>query len=89
MKEQSCLPAGRLKISKFGRQLPIVIEKGEDGFYIVECPLFDGCFTQGKTIDEALRNIKEVISLILAEKDARNTLKEYKSTEFSLHTITV
>jgi len=37
-------------------QLPILIEKDEDGFYLAECPLFSGCYTQGKSIDEALRN---------------------------------
>lgn len=44
-------------------QLPIIVEKDEDGFYVVECPVFEGCYTQGRTLDEALRNIKEVISL--------------------------
>ena len=33
-------------------QLPILIEKDEDGFYVVECPIFSGCYSQGKTIDE-------------------------------------
>lgn len=47
-------------------QLPIVIEKDEDGFYVVECPVFSGCYSQGKTIDEALNNIREVIDLCLA-----------------------
>jgi len=48
-----------------GRNLPLLVEKGEDGFYVAECPLFEGCYTQGKTIDEALKNIKEAIELIL------------------------
>jgi len=46
-------------------QLPILIEKDEDGFYVVECPVFSGCYSQGKTIDEALKNIREVIDLCL------------------------
>ena len=45
------------------RQLPILVEKDEDGVYVVECPLFDGCYSQGKTIDEAIKNIREVLSL--------------------------
>ncbi len=65
------------------------MEKGEDGFYVVECPLFEGCYTQGKTIDEALRNIREVIELILEEKKSRQILKEYHPREISLHTIAV
>lgn len=44
-------------------QFPLIIELDEDGFYVVECPIFSGCYTQGKTIDEAIKNIKEVIAL--------------------------
>lgn len=48
----------------FNRHLPLLVEKGEDGFYVVECPLFEGCYSQGKTIDEALNNIREVVDLV-------------------------
>ena len=57
------------------RQIPLLVEKGEDGFYVVECPVLKGCYTQGKTIDEALRNIREVVDLILEEKENRMILK--------------
>ena len=70
-----------------GRQLPIIIERGEDGFYIVECPIFHGCFTQGKTLDEAIKNIREVIELVLEEKENREILRSYNPREVSLHTI--
>jgi len=50
-------------------QFPLVIERDEDDFYIVECPVFSGCYTQGKTMSEAIKNIKEVIDLCLEEKD--------------------
>jgi predicted RNase H-like HicB family nuclease len=49
--------------------LPIIVELDEDGYYIVSCPLFKGCHTYGKTIDEALENIKEVIQMCLEETD--------------------
>ena len=77
----------RTKSSYGNRQLPIFMEKGEDGFYVVECPLFQGCYSQGKTIDEALLNIREAIGLILEEKEAQLTLKHYHPKEISLHTI--
>ena len=70
-------------------QLPIFIEKDEDGFYAVECPLFEGCYSQGKTLDEALTNIKEAILLALDEKKNKDVLKSYRPQELSLHTITV
>ncbi len=49
------------------KQLPIIIERDEDGTYVVECHLFDGCYSQGKTIDEAMENIREAIALALEE----------------------
>ena len=70
-------------------QLPLFVEKDKDGFYVVECPVFEGCYSQGKTLDEALKNIREVISLILEEKKARDVLKSYRPKELSLHTITL
>jgi len=48
--------------------LPIIVEKDEDGFYAVECPLLKGCYTQGETLDEALKNIHEVIEMCLEEE---------------------
>ena len=42
----------------FKHFLPIVIEKDEDDYYVVECTLVKGCYSQGKTIDEAIENIK-------------------------------
>ncbi len=72
-----------------GLRLPLFIEKDEDGFYVVECPVLEGCFTQGKTIDEALGNIREVIELILEEKENRELVKNYRPAELSLHTITL
>ena len=70
-------------------QLPIFVERDEDGFYVVECPLFKGCYSQGKTLDEALKNIREVILLILEEKKNREIIKSYRPQELSLHTITL
>ena len=48
-------------------QFPLFVEKDEDGFYVVECPVFEGCYTQGNTLDEALKNIREVLTLIMDE----------------------
>jgi predicted RNase H-like HicB family nuclease len=69
------------------KKLPVIIEEGEDGFYVVECPVLQGCYTQGKSIDEALRNIREVIELLLEEDEARAVLEDYQPTEISFHTI--
>lgn len=49
------------------RTFTVEIEKDEK-FYIAQCVEHSNCFTQGKTIEEAIRNIKEVIELILNVK---------------------
>jgi predicted RNase H-like HicB family nuclease len=46
-------------------KLPVVITQDEDGYFLAEVPVLTSCFTQGKTKEEALANIKEVIGLCL------------------------
>jgi predicted RNase H-like HicB family nuclease len=77
------------KIKHHETQVPVFVEKDEDGFYVVECPIFEGCYSQGRTVDEALRNIREVIDLITEEKKNREILETYRPRELSLHTITL
>jgi predicted RNase H-like HicB family nuclease len=79
--------AASRKVKHNGVRLPVFVEKDEDGFYVVECPVFEGCYSQGKTLDEALRNIREVIQLVVEEKKNRELLVSYHPTELSLHTI--
>ena len=69
--------------------VPVIVEKDEDGVYVVECPLFEGCYAQGKTIDAALRNIREVLALVLEEKDNRDIANSYHPMELGLYSIAV
>jgi len=46
-------------------KLKIVLEKGENGFIVAHCPSLKGCWSQGKTEGEAIKNIKEAIALYL------------------------
>jgi len=48
---------------------PIIIEMDEDGYYIVSCPSFKGCHSYGNTIEEAMKNIREVIDMCIEETD--------------------
>ena len=43
----------------------VTLTQGEDGYIIAECPSLPGCVSQGKTREEALRNITEAIDGIL------------------------
>ena len=37
----------------------VLIEQDEDGIYIAKIPEIEGCYTQGKSIEEVLTRIKE------------------------------
>ena len=41
----------------------------EYGGYVVDVPQLPGCMSQGKTIDKALANVKEAITLYLEEEN--------------------
>lgn len=43
-----------------------VVEQDEDGMFVVECPSLPGCISQGRTRNEALKNIKDAIEGYLA-----------------------
>lgn len=45
--------------------LKVIIEAGEDGYFVARVPSLKGCWSQGKTREEALANIREAIELYL------------------------
>ena len=66
---------------------PIIIEQDEDGVFIVSCNTFKGCHSYGKTVNEAIENIKEVIALCLEEKDEIESINQFigfRELEFAL-----
>ena len=54
------------------REFFVVIERDEDGMYVGEVPQLRACYSQGKTIDELLANIREVVELCLEEEEQDN-----------------
>jgi len=49
-------------------KVTVIIEKDEFGYYAY-CPELKGCHTQGDTLDEVLKNIKEAVELYLETLD--------------------
>lgn len=39
----------------------VLLEQDEDGMYVAACPALPGCVSQGKTREEALRNIHDAM----------------------------
>ena len=58
--------------------LTVYIERDEDGVFIGSIPTISSCYAQGKTQEEMLKNLREVLSLCL-----RNTNKDaLENTKF-------
>lgn len=58
------------KMEKKILDFTVIIEKDEDGWYVATVPEIQGCYTQGKNIQELLERIKEAIELCLeADKE--------------------
>jgi predicted RNase H-like HicB family nuclease len=59
-----------LKKQKLAREVPmklkIIIHKAKEGGYWAEVPSIPGCATQGETIEELLKNIREAIEVCLS-----------------------
>jgi predicted RNase H-like HicB family nuclease len=66
-------------------KLKIILEKGEDGYIVAHCPALKGCWSQGKTEEEALENIKEAILLYLEPEPSEiHPSFQHKVIELSL-----
>ena len=44
-------------------QFKVLIEQDEDGVFVASAPAIPGCHTQGKTYEEAVKQITEAIEL--------------------------
>ena len=42
-----------------------LIYRGEDSWWVAECPSLPGCISQGRTREEAIQNIREAIDLYI------------------------
>ncbi len=60
-------------------KLPVVLRPGEAGYIVAEVPVLPGCISQGKTVEEALDNIKEAAELCLesAEEEGWTLSNDY------------
>jgi len=48
-------------------RFPIIVEEDRDGFF-ASCPTLQGCYSQGDTYEEALKNIREAIRGHVADR---------------------
>lgn len=55
-----------------GMKFRVLVEEDEDGVYVAECPTLPGCVSQGKTREEALKNISDAIKGYLKSLEKHN-----------------
>ena len=55
-------------MERIRREFYVIIERDEDGYYVGEVPQLRACYSQGKTLDELMANMREVIELCLEEQ---------------------
>ena len=47
----------------------VLIEPDEDGIYVANVPDIPGCYTQGRTVEQAMERIREAIQVCLEADD--------------------
>ena len=45
----------------------VIVEQDEAGYFVAECPALKACYTQGRTYEEVIANIKDVIALCVTD----------------------
>ncbi|MDQ3753228.1 MAG: type II toxin-antitoxin system HicB family antitoxin [Acidobacteriota bacterium] len=66
--------------------IKVIVEKGEDGYFVAHVPALKSCWSQGRTREEARENIKEAIVLYLepelAALNRRTTVENPSAPNF-------
>ncbi|MDO8532186.1 MAG: type II toxin-antitoxin system HicB family antitoxin [Dehalococcoidia bacterium] len=64
----------------------VVVERDEDGVFVVSVPALPGCHTQGETYKKALENVRDAIRLYI---DALRDLGEPIPVEVGIEKVRV
>ena len=57
-------------------ELKVMIREGEAGYYVARVPALKGCWSQGKTREEAIENVKEAATLWLEVEQEKRTRQQ-------------
>jgi predicted RNase H-like HicB family nuclease len=58
-------------MSKRKHAFQIIVEQDEAGYFVAECPALKACYTQGKSYEEVMENIKDVLAMCLEDLKAQ------------------
>ena len=57
-------------------RIKVVLEASDEGGYTVYVPSLPGCISEGETVEEALKNIREAIELYLEPVEDELVMEE-------------
>jgi len=60
----------------------VIIEQDEDGVFVASVPALQGCYTEGDTFEEVLKNAEDVIKLHVEARKTRGLIPDDSQTEF-------
>ncbi|HLC93265.1 MAG TPA: type II toxin-antitoxin system HicB family antitoxin [archaeon] len=55
----------------------VLIEQDSDGWFVAKVPDIQGCYTQGKTVAEAMERVKEAIQVCLEADELKPTTSKF------------
>ena len=65
-------------------KVKVILEQGEDGYFVAYCPSLKSCWSQGRTEEEALKNIREAIELYLEPDEKLTEDSKHKVYEVAI-----
>ena len=65
-------------------KIKVILEQGEDGYFVACCPSLKSCWSQGRTEEEALKNIREAIELYLEPDEKLTEDSKHKVYEVAI-----
>jgi len=60
----------------------VLIEQDEDGVFVASVPSLQGCYTEGDSFEEVVKNIVDVVRLHLEARQENGFLPDDADTEF-------
>jgi predicted RNase H-like HicB family nuclease len=62
---------------------PVIVERDEAGLFVATNPALPGCYSQGKSMEEALENVREATEACLTDR------ADFNPSNISVHVISV
>ena len=70
----------KLRQSKKKITLPVLIERGEDGYFIASIPTLPGCITQAKTLPTLYARLQEAVTLFFEVESVKKIVRKKSAT---------